>query len=504
MTANSNEASVEMYTEPAFEVDKVAKVTRKNGTDSPSTSGDESRETQEPEVANRLMEDLDSLLATDGVSSPAHPPQDEFAMSASEASDENKATGDLTIAAEVARLQVALKEMAPLLKMQHESLTRSTQMIIERGWSNITWNRDYTGLHLAAELGERDAIPLLVALNADPNCVDYKNRTPADIARKHKRLHTLELLQTYEDEAAGEASPGGVKTAAAWLEKGLAKTQRSVKAAEVESMEAKKHRLETALVEASRFLDVEPRLQRLIEDAAKRGWKEETTDTTVLHCAAVLGSEDVLALLVTLVGNVDVQDNHGRTPMDVAIKGQQWSCVAKLRDLQRGEGQVAATGADAKTASEDADAAPEVQVERFIFRERERSQKMPHDRQWQSEVSDHEGRGLDYGAVPSPIAFPTSMLGEAFPTAPGLSRHWLNGTDLARGYAQDQVLPYGEYPHAMMPPIGHHSHPMSAGMHFDPVAAGSHFTGEMCDGMLPGLAARSFPRAPGFRHAPRV
>mmetsp|Transcript_15149 Transcript_15149/g.34495 ORF Transcript_15149/g.34495 Transcript_15149/m.34495 type:complete len:474 (-) Transcript_15149:29-1450(-) len=342
--------------------------------ESPERSGDESRDTEEPELVgsghSTTEEDADSV----DVPSTMHAkPQ----MKAEEPGD----------AEEVSRLQGALVEMSPLLSLGHESLTRATQMIIERGWSNITWNRKYTALHLAAELGERDVVPLLVALRADPNQTDYKSRTAADIARKHSQLTTLEILQSYEaGEDCYEDSPT-TKTASAWLAKGLAAAQaRAAKESnpdvveEEETLAEKKHRLEKAVVEASQFLTLEPRLKQLISTVASAGWRETPTDTTALHCAALLGCEDCLRLLVTLTGDVDIKDARGLTPMDVAIAGSQWSCVAKLRDLQR-EGCKDLSGEAPKAvAPKDG----QVECVRLRFRAKERDQQKPATKTWHS------------------------------------------------------------------------------------------------------------------------
>eukprot|EP00929_Paragymnodinium_shiwhaense_P000308 TRINITY_DN100548_c0_g1_i1.p1 TRINITY_DN100548_c0_g1~~TRINITY_DN100548_c0_g1_i1.p1 ORF type:complete len:1674 (+),score=540.89 TRINITY_DN100548_c0_g1_i1:94-5115(+) len=59
------------------------------------------------------------------------------------------------------------------------------EQIETQGWETVNWRHDHTLLHLAAEHGDHKLCTHLVTLDADPNAMDDKGRTPVDCAREH-------------------------------------------------------------------------------------------------------------------------------------------------------------------------------------------------------------------------------------------------------------------------------------------------------------------------------
>eukprot|EP00443_Scrippsiella_acuminata_P038978 CAMPEP_0115305942 /NCGR_PEP_ID=MMETSP0270-20121206/72303_1 /TAXON_ID=71861 /ORGANISM="Scrippsiella trochoidea, Strain CCMP3099" /LENGTH=350 /DNA_ID=CAMNT_0002724205 /DNA_START=30 /DNA_END=1078 /DNA_ORIENTATION=- len=99
---------------------------------------------------------------------------------------EKAKTADAT--AEARCLHAALKETTKLVDIQPDRLRAAVQHVVDIGWSNITWRRQYTALHLAAECGNADVLPLLVRLGADPLAKDSKGRTATDVAAAEEPL----------------------------------------------------------------------------------------------------------------------------------------------------------------------------------------------------------------------------------------------------------------------------------------------------------------------------
>mmetsp|Transcript_76858 Transcript_76858/g.213520 ORF Transcript_76858/g.213520 Transcript_76858/m.213520 type:complete len:1164 (-) Transcript_76858:106-3597(-) len=85
---------------------------------------------------------------------------------------------------EIRRLGCALKEVAHFVELSPSSIADSVRTVLRCGWHGPVWRRQQTPLHMAAELGRTDLIPLFIALKGDPMAKDAKGRTPTDIAKK--------------------------------------------------------------------------------------------------------------------------------------------------------------------------------------------------------------------------------------------------------------------------------------------------------------------------------
>jgi len=102
--------------------------------------------------------------------------------------------------AEVARLQAALGEASQLVEVGNEKVRDTVRHVLLLGWANITWRRGYTALHLAAEHGCAEVLPLLVVLGADPEA--------GDIASAKGHTSCVDVLARLEGPHASQFSSG--------------------------------------------------------------------------------------------------------------------------------------------------------------------------------------------------------------------------------------------------------------------------------------------------------
>jgi len=231
---------------------------------------------------------------------------------------------------EVERLQGAVHEAVELVEIQPASLKKVIHLVVSSGWSHITWRRDYTALHLAAECGRPDVVPLLVVMRGDLEAKDSRGRTPADVAKSRGRdvaafspLQPACLAAKKLDELASDAGGGQD----CWFTpKGAILQWRC---------------LSLALAKALNLLPLEPQsLRAAVMFTAAGGagvlsW--QTQHTTCLHLAAELRRDDLMPLLIALRADPDVPDCAGRTALDVATARKHWPSVwAMLKSMRDG------------------------------------------------------------------------------------------------------------------------------------------------------------------------
>mmetsp|Transcript_159609 Transcript_159609/g.306484 ORF Transcript_159609/g.306484 Transcript_159609/m.306484 type:complete len:364 (-) Transcript_159609:18-1109(-) len=75
-------------------------------------------------------------------------------------------------------------------------LQQICELVLQRGWESIVWQRGFTGLHLAAKQGSEEAVCLLLRATAAPSVdkEDSRGLRPIDYARKRGFPQLLELL----------------------------------------------------------------------------------------------------------------------------------------------------------------------------------------------------------------------------------------------------------------------------------------------------------------------
>lgn len=211
----------------------------------------------------------------------------------------------------------SIRVLVGFLHLEPQCLQESVRHIVNEGWANITWKKKYTALHLAAEFGRHDVLPLLIALQADPSAVDVKGRTALEVASSKQNWDCVRLLT----KMTSYRSPS-----------------KSVVAQEMVKLLDIKH----------------ARLSKAVQHIVVDGWDTITwrNQYTALHLAAFLGREDVAMMLVGLGGDASLVDSKGRTPADVARERQHWGCAWTLSHVhQNAEDPVAANVAAAVDTS---------------------------------------------------------------------------------------------------------------------------------------------------------
>jgi hypothetical protein len=229
-----------------------------------------------------------------------------------------------TAVGEVERLKGAMHEAVELVEVQPACLNKVMHLVVSSGWNRITWRCDYTALHLAAELGRTEVVPLLVVMRGDLEAKDSKGRTPMDVAKSR----------------GGDVAAFSPLQPACWL---LPKWQNISQANDTFRETILEWRcLSLALVETLKLLPLEPQcLKAAVHYTASSGdgvlsW--QTQHTTCLHLAAELRRDDLVPLLIALRADPDVQDCSGMTALDVATAREHWPSVLAMRKSKRDEG----------------------------------------------------------------------------------------------------------------------------------------------------------------------
>jgi len=82
---------------------------------------------------------------------------------------------------------------------QVDSLPAAYQQVLRqvetRGWHSMKWKEEYTMLHWASSKGHKDLAMYLISLNANPNDLDSKGRTPAACATEAGHMDLVAALQ---------------------------------------------------------------------------------------------------------------------------------------------------------------------------------------------------------------------------------------------------------------------------------------------------------------------
>ncbi|CAE7345740.1 unnamed protein product [Symbiodinium natans] len=105
----------------------------------------------------------------------------------------------------------------PAVERPHvDSLPAAYQQVLRqvetRGWHSMKWKEDYTMLHWAANKGHKDLALYLISLNANPNALDSKRRSPAACASEAGHTDLVALLQakaTVPRKSIGYGAFGG-------------------------------------------------------------------------------------------------------------------------------------------------------------------------------------------------------------------------------------------------------------------------------------------------------
>merc|ERR1711966_480750 len=81
------------------------------------------------------------------------------------------------------------------------------KLVMLQGWKNVNWDDNFTGLHLAAQRGDKEAVRFMLDSRAVTACglQDSSGKTPLDYARESERpSDVLELLEKHTLDATRE------------------------------------------------------------------------------------------------------------------------------------------------------------------------------------------------------------------------------------------------------------------------------------------------------------
>mmetsp|Transcript_22856 Transcript_22856/g.65977 ORF Transcript_22856/g.65977 Transcript_22856/m.65977 type:complete len:506 (+) Transcript_22856:74-1591(+) len=234
------------------------------------------------------------------------------------------------------QLEYAIGHIVDYVKVEPACLKEAIKYIAKTGWDNITWRKQYTALHLAAEFGCADVIPLIVALGGDVSVANSKGRTALDIARRKEQWGCVRVLNLIQCSANFDDMVEQLPLAydIDWLNmshvaQDVHWASRSCgQRAETEVQHYR--RLKFVLHELTRLLAAGPQLAKAVTYTAVantgsitvNGWR-----TTSLHLAAALGAAHLVPLLVALGADLSTADSAGKTAMDVAARRHDWSFV---------------------------------------------------------------------------------------------------------------------------------------------------------------------------------
>eukprot|EP00850_Spirogloea_muscicola_P001493 SM000005S17290 [mRNA] locus=s5:1189145:1195739:- [translate_table: standard] len=187
--------------------------------------------------------------------------------------------------------------------------------LIDRGLDVNVANFDRrTPLHIAAAQGFKDAVALLLSKGGDPNRQDGEGSTPLMEAIKGGHISTAQVLWDH-----------GARTTAS---ERLAAGKAVIVARDVKLLE--------------HLLDFETDVNMVVEDGK-----------TLLHLAVVEGEMAIVGLLVCRGANINLKDNAGMSPLELARHENQVDIAAYLEQATQDKSSGGGTEAGISCRDED-------------------------------------------------------------------------------------------------------------------------------------------------------
>jgi hypothetical protein len=177
------------------------------------------------------------------------------------------------------------------------------QMLVDfhQSGPEFRWKDGESPMHWACQHGRHDLVEYLLSLEGGKKLLhshDHSGRTPAYFAQlgKHRALQ-------------------------AWLRDEMGETAVHV------------HREDGG---TSDFSHLPSTYRSVLEQIRMNGWRSMSwrEDYTMLHWAASKGHKDVCSYLVSVDADPSAKDNHGRTPIDIAVTNGSKDVVSLLQNLR--------------------------------------------------------------------------------------------------------------------------------------------------------------------------
>mmetsp|Transcript_138856 Transcript_138856/g.346176 ORF Transcript_138856/g.346176 Transcript_138856/m.346176 type:complete len:288 (+) Transcript_138856:65-928(+) len=236
------------------------------------------------------------------------------------------------------RLKFSMHVMLGVLDIQPNRLLKAMRQTIDEGVHNIAWERQYTPMHMAAEVNAFQVVEFLVALGVDVEARDFKGRTAANIAHARNNTECLEVLAQFGTSAIHSTRRhqcprrSDVPVPALVTPSVAATMRRAQREEEGRSLQRAMPVLVGLVCEQEKLH--QPEAKALLELVAVRGNPRVLVPqkwTTPTHMAVVLGNTQLLCLLLALRAEPSSVDSAARTPLHLAALTQQWSCFHVLR-----------------------------------------------------------------------------------------------------------------------------------------------------------------------------
>jgi hypothetical protein len=237
------------------------------------------------------------------------------------------------------RLAFAILHMSTYVDIKPAALKRVFQRVLVDGWDNITWRNSYTALHLAAEMGVADIMPLFVVLGAEPATMDNKGRTARDVAHRRQNTHSDLMLGRIQrchrlEEVVGELPPifESMPHIIAWKNGSEPEPEPrdSVGMVALIAKMTECDRLKLALWLTMKLLNLEPACFEAVLQLALSHRNHIGLGSTALHLLVEFCRDDLIPLAVSLGASVYQVDELGRTPYELSMLLKRPACMAAL------------------------------------------------------------------------------------------------------------------------------------------------------------------------------
>ncbi|GAB4190530.1 MAG: hypothetical protein Tsb0015_11810 [Simkaniaceae bacterium] len=224
-----------------------------------------------------------------------------------------------------------LKEKTPLHICAQEGFHNVIPLLLQHGADyNAQDYRGRTPLHLSAQKGEEEAVEILLAHGADPLATNLDGQTPLHIAALSDNENCVEILiQCSKDINLNAQDKDGntpLHYAAELNFKAIASILIHPKRTDIPSADPlKRNNREESPLEISAEITEDPNLFDLMFDSHSSRWKLPKKDgKTLLHHAAAGGSLAILERLINAGLSIHQKDEEGCTPLHyAALKGNQ-------------------------------------------------------------------------------------------------------------------------------------------------------------------------------------